>query len=619
MTERLTPHLPFAPDETFLSWITRLAAFHTGGRLVPFLRDLGIQRFEDVLGGANGTINRICAVTGEPPELVMPNALLRQSPRTYQLRGETFSAEFLRGRLTAFCPACLAEDATGSGNAPARWRGRLAWAVRPVHVCPTHKIALVERSRGSWDDITHELSAIVTEDHRGLLALAEGAPRRVTSPLQDYVLARLDGAEGPPWLDGQRIDQAVRATEMLGVLFSHGRKAKVGEFSTEDWDEAGRAGWNWTSRGEEGVRAALEDLQRNADDVPPNAGLKLVFGSLYRWLAVASRGREPGPILPLLRDHVLDNMPIAPGTALLGEVVAARRRHTVPSLAAETGLHPHTLQNFLETHGVVPARRGVRLGILPTFDAAEGQRLAEMLRHAVAAGDLTRLLNASRSQVLMLIRLGFLPQLHDGHCQRSRSSRLVDGRAVAEVLERIDTVTHQVDELPCGVFNLGSAAKAARVNLEEILPRLFRGELARAFRLKGACGLSAVHLDPEELKPLAPPPLVGQSLYETWVALSVTTAIGQFLIAEREGGPFLRTTKVPSPRTGNLFDRVLPEDLALFRSTYATQAHLCREAGLHHQEVRRRMDALGIRPVVDPEAAGVRLYRRRDIPPDWAR
>ena len=35
----LFPVLPFASDETPLSWAARQAAFHTGGRLAPFLND----------------------------------------------------------------------------------------------------------------------------------------------------------------------------------------------------------------------------------------------------------------------------------------------------------------------------------------------------------------------------------------------------------------------------------------------------------------------------------------------------------------------------------------------------------------------------------------------------
>lgn len=46
----LSPNLPFMADETLLSWAARLAALHTGGRLIPFLNDLGIA-YPAIIGG----------------------------------------------------------------------------------------------------------------------------------------------------------------------------------------------------------------------------------------------------------------------------------------------------------------------------------------------------------------------------------------------------------------------------------------------------------------------------------------------------------------------------------------------------------------------------------------
>lgn len=42
----LFPMLPFADDETPLSWAVRLAALHTRGRVLSFLTDLGIPLVE---------------------------------------------------------------------------------------------------------------------------------------------------------------------------------------------------------------------------------------------------------------------------------------------------------------------------------------------------------------------------------------------------------------------------------------------------------------------------------------------------------------------------------------------------------------------------------------------
>lgn len=198
----LFPRLPFVPDETPLSWAARQAAFHTGGRLVPFLNDLGIA-LVDLVAGATEAITRLCDVADQDPDPVLRNTIHALGERQFLLRGEAFTAEMTTGPETRFCPACLAEDDTGHHRPDAMRRGRLIWRLHPVRVCPVHHLTLISRRLNKWDDITHELSVLVPEDQRALLALAETTPCPQPSPMQDYVLARLEGRSGPAWADGR--------------------------------------------------------------------------------------------------------------------------------------------------------------------------------------------------------------------------------------------------------------------------------------------------------------------------------------------------------------------------------------------------------------------------------
>lgn len=59
----LTPFVSISPDETLMSWATRLAAVHTGETLVPFLRDIGIKPAE-MLISSDSVIARLADVTG---------------------------------------------------------------------------------------------------------------------------------------------------------------------------------------------------------------------------------------------------------------------------------------------------------------------------------------------------------------------------------------------------------------------------------------------------------------------------------------------------------------------------------------------------------------------------
>lgn len=58
----------------------------------------------------------LCELTGEDRDRVFANAIHLLSWRHYSLRGNPFTAEFLHGKTTMFCPNCLAEDDAGGGR-----------------------------------------------------------------------------------------------------------------------------------------------------------------------------------------------------------------------------------------------------------------------------------------------------------------------------------------------------------------------------------------------------------------------------------------------------------------------------------------------------------------------
>ncbi|EET46281.1 hypothetical protein [Thalassobium sp. R2A62] len=59
----LFPDLPFQHDETPMSWAARLAAFHTGGRVLPFLNAMSIPA-ADLATGKPEAVERLCQITG---------------------------------------------------------------------------------------------------------------------------------------------------------------------------------------------------------------------------------------------------------------------------------------------------------------------------------------------------------------------------------------------------------------------------------------------------------------------------------------------------------------------------------------------------------------------------
>ena len=226
----LYPIVPFDPVETPLSFATRLASFHLRSSVVPFLKDLRIEP-ETMIGCDEGPVTHLASVAGVDAAALHHNSARRVMKRRFSLRGNELSSEFFSTPDTVFCPACLREDDEGGAAVASVRRGRIEWTLRPVTTCPRHGLVLVRRKRQKWDDRYHELGRRVPERGDELVRLIDEAAQRATSPLQDYVLARLEGAVGTAWLDSQPLEQAVLATERLGLLKAFGPSKQASALS----------------------------------------------------------------------------------------------------------------------------------------------------------------------------------------------------------------------------------------------------------------------------------------------------------------------------------------------------------------------------------------------------
>ncbi|MBM1816313.1 TniQ family protein [Pseudosulfitobacter pseudonitzschiae] len=505
----LFPILPFADDETPLSWAARQAAFHTCGRALAFLTDLGIP-LVDLARGDEAAVLRLCGRAGHDPAAVLRNTISAVGGRRYQLRGLEFAAEFTTGPVTRICPACLDDDLTGARLPGAALRHRLIWKLAPVRTCPVHGTALRDLRLGKWDDIAHELQAMTSliDNERGVPGRA-----RVVSPLQDYAVARLEGCPGPAWLDGQDIDQAVRATEMLGALEAFGPKLKASDMSEDMWDAAGRAGWPIVSEGGAAIREYL--MTRVTASRGKRAAPRAAFGMLHAWLSGSRLSKKPGPIRDMLRDVILETTPLSKGHMLLGKPVTDPHLCSVASIAKAEGLDARTLRNVLKVAGLLSPAEAEQGSNRLVIDYTVARELIDIVKHAVPVTRLPDLLGASRPLVAILIELGKLHRVLDQRALESKVGKAVDGRGVKSILRFLKIKFPTIDETPEGFVNLSKSAEISRSRLKAILELIFLGHLKKVYRVSGAHGFAAVVVDPEEIKALlvSPPPGLSDDSY----------------------------------------------------------------------------------------------------------
>lgn len=607
----LFPFLPFDPVETPLSFATRLASFHLRSSVVTFLHDIGV-RPDAMIGCEEEAVARLAALAGVDAGALHHNAARRIGQRRFDLRGHELSSEFFCSPDTVFCPACLREDDGDAADVDSIRRGRLEWTLRPVRTCPRHAIVLVHRDRQKWDDIYHELGRRVPERGADLDLLIDGADQRAPSPMQDYVLARLDGVAGGAWLDSQTLEQAVRSTEMVGLLAEYGPTKKPSDLSLTEWDQAGATGFAITSAGEGAIREALRDVQANAARNPGKVGGRKVLGALYDWLSAGRTAKEPGDIKRILREHMIETMAIAPGETILGETITERRFHSVESLAAESGLNSRTLRSVLAAKGLVPLEETV--SGYHVFDAELGRKLAASVQRRTHVSALGNALNCTRPQANQLLDERLLVQISDGAgAAVGRTRKAVDNQEIARFLAALHADARPVDIVPVGMVPISKAAEKAKCPSVAVVHFILCGFLENVARLSGVEGYAAILVDPEEVRAQVSTVMTGLSASEAFVRLKIPKSTGWALVLGEEGHG-LQPKVIEGKNGRHRIYRFAEEVVAEFMSEFITPAQLATDHDLHIGIVINRLKRSRIRPVMPRREFGVDFYRAAEIP-----
>jgi len=509
----LFPRMPFVDDETPLSWAARQAALHTGGRVAPFLTDIGLS-LPDVARGEDGSVRRLCEKAGYDPTPVLNNNIRAIGGGRYQLRRLEFAKEFTTGACTRICPVCLMEDRDGWRHPQAAIRHRLIWRFNSVRTCPVHGVSLRDLRSGKSESKTHELQAMSTLIGAEQLRTPCGV--RTVSPLQTYTVGRLEGQIGPAWLDGQNIDQAVRATEMIGALAAFGPDKKASEMTSDMWDAAGRAGWPIVSLGANEVRDYLLSCLRpmHNDGVRPMRDL----GMLYTWLSAGRHSKDPGPVREVLREVLIETTPLRKGQMLLGRLVAAPRFCSVASIALAEGLDSRRLRDTLKVAGLLTQHEVDQKSNRLVVDYTVAQDLIDIVKHAIPITRLQDVLGASRLLIEILLEIGQLSRTQVPYALKCKIGKAVDGRGVKPILAFLDANCPTVDEAPEGYvhpFRKTGDTEKSRARLKIILELMFLGHLKQVFRVTGEHGFAALVVDPNETQSFieSPPPGLSQDSY----------------------------------------------------------------------------------------------------------
>jgi len=605
---QLFPHFPFDPIETPQSFASRLAWLHTQGALVPFLKDIGIKPAELISSEAH-TIDVLAKIAGVDALSLQGNTGVRVGKRRYNLRGSHVSAEFMARPATTYCAACLADDDALFGE-PGLRRGRWIWTLAAVRTCPEHGLPLLVQEKEKWDDDLHVMTDRVPKHEQDLRDIAAKLQVRTVSPLQSYITARLSGVAGPEWLDAQGLEQVWRTTEMLGMVLLCGPDKNLKTATRDEWDNAGREGFKYTSRGEQGVREALQCIFQARPRLAKNEGPQKVFGRLFQWLAFAKGAKEPGRIKDIMRTFIFEHFALPAGHAVFGTALPQRRLHTAPSLAKEVGVDVRTLRNLLIAKRLVPAGNE---NAHVAFDAAAGRSVANSMVRLVAGIALPKVLNSSRPQAEQLLDEGLLTPIVDEFVEgHGRVQKACDAMQIEGFLECLHDAAQSVPIISDDLVSVSKAAERAKISSGEIVHLILGYHLQTVVRKQGQRGVSSIFVDADEVKGAVR--ILGNRLSISAVSAALKMP-RHSVVKLASTRPDLLPTMIIEPRVGShQIPRFCEGDVQKFRESFTSATRVANKQGVELKVTLGAFKRAGVKPVFRHSDIGIDLYRTRDIP-----
>lgn len=484
----LWPTLPFHSEETLLSYADRTSMLHTGRGMERVVRDFGINT-EHFNSGREEAVARFAAAVGLPEE-DMKRASIRVFQRGASFRGEDISKTFLSPRAARYCPSCLAEDGH-RGDC----RFRLIWGFRHVARCDHHSSWLIDAPRKN--EVNLRL-AIGTEMLGETKAAATGMPGYL-----QWLRTRLDGRPSTDnhWLRDQTLEQVLAASEVLGATLEHGHRVAIKKLSPEQTEEATDIGFSIYSEGPAAVSEALDTIRMTSPASAVQARPLTHYGKLYDWLHRRSNTIDPGPIRNILRDHIVKNSAVEPGTTVLGVEITERKYHTIQSLSGEVDIPRVRLSRVLKRLGQLPKdATEVDCGNA-VFEAAKTVPMIEALKSAVRLQDVPDYLGATKGQFETLYRENIVKPLIPRTGRGSVRHVVFSKEHLDDLLQKLQEMPLLADDAEGDFHPIAYACQRGAGLFEDVFVEIQAGRIC-GYRHPGKVGIGAIYMDISSLSKL---------------------------------------------------------------------------------------------------------------------
>lgn len=607
---RLVP--PLMVDEPIQSFASRVARRH-GVDMPTFCAEVGLS-VRGLVAGEDGAMRRLSDLTAIDPSTLSRRAF-RPRGGTWLFADQVLHRVSVRRIGLAVCPLCLRDDVTGAADPldPAAYV-RAHWLVKALRTCTIHGVALEpvsDEGTTLFDDRYHDLAARIAPTVCQLDRLVKMARPDAATRLETWVVQCMTGGHrsGSDLLDDMPLYAATRTCEMLGVAALFGPRIALRSLADADWRAAGEVGFDVASLGADAIAACLSNLMVDHGVANRNLGPLKVFGSLYRWLRSKESGPAYEPFRAILRQVVIDTIPLSAGTDVLGVTLAQRRIHSLRSAGAETGQGVKDMRRALRARGVLPATDGRGPGRLVSISVDEVEAARADAADSVPRGVAASMLGVSATAVRRLAAAGLLGN-DSRKGRRTREHRLFSRRDLATFLDRLSGGVTWSEPAGAAMCDLPTAALRTGRDLAAIATMVTEGRLRSVTRAVDGQGVRAIRVDYNEIMRQAEyDRSTGRSIDEVATELRVTRFTALALVNERHLG----AAQMQSPTSRRTILVVAASDVAAFASKYASLSTLGKRRGMSVNTLKARLDASGVVPVFPGTRMRSAIYRIADL------
>jgi hypothetical protein len=346
-------------------------------------------------------------------------------------------------------------------------------------------------------------------------------------------------------------------------------------------------------------------------------GPQAAFGRLYQWLQFAKNEKDPGPIRDVVRDFIIENMAADPGTKLFGTVVEIRRRHSVASLARQSGLHATTLGRAVVRAGLLPAAKGSPVDGFASVDASTGEALADLINSSIPITRIPSYLNCNRTQAEMLVKHGILRRIEPENGPRACILNYVSIHDLDAFLKRLRCCGEAVEQGGPGMLNMIEASERAKWPTVDIVRLVLGGCLSRIELLPREHRFKSVLVDPNEVRQRLHASENGSllTIREAAERLTLRRTAVRALIARMndDGRPYLAASSIKNAK-GVRRVCVPKKEIERFAAEHVKLGTLAAERGVWDRLLRKRLEDQGILPILPRSVLDAYVYSRAEPP-----